>query len=345
MPIAALGSSENVRWTRAYEDIIKKAIAKVAPEYVCHRADENARPEEWWPSVIEHLCQDDICVVDVTGQNPNVYFELGIRFTIADRTIVVTQSMDDVKADIYGYNVLVYSEDPSRNSGFETKLRQAFEDIQSNREKIRNSVRKYLTKWSPPSEFEKVLTPAGPVENLPAIWKGVESQLADLGCVRLGFPGFPAELTPFVSSLDDKNALVCVTEPIVRGQRFPEFFSGFQNAFVKLASVLCDPRELNAYLARSFGKTILFSDVDILLVIVPCDGWVPGSKDLEDDLKEMYGGAQDIAQAKYRYHNALKRYRSKSSYGENANMCVFVWDSATMKTFRREYANAVASAE
>ena len=148
MTIGHRPSAEYNRWKKVYETIIKKVVEVADPTLVCYRADENMKPSEWWPDVIDHLYSDFLCIADVTGQNANVYYELGLRDVWHDRTIIITQNMDDVKVDKRDINAFLYSEDDlSLFTEFQVRIREAVQDINSNPQKIRNSVRRFQANW------------------------------------------------------------------------------------------------------------------------------------------------------------------------------------------------------
>jgi len=52
--------------------------------------------EDIWVSI----CKTRLVVADVTGRNPNVFYELGISHTLGKECIVITQEHDDVPFDI-----------------------------------------------------------------------------------------------------------------------------------------------------------------------------------------------------------------------------------------------------
>ena len=49
-----------------------------------------------------------VVLADLSGKNPNVFYEVGIAHSLGRRTILVAQSMDDVPFDLRALRVLHY---------------------------------------------------------------------------------------------------------------------------------------------------------------------------------------------------------------------------------------------
>lgn len=60
-------------------------------------------------SMIEHIAHADICIVDITGLNPNVFFELGIRYSLKRiNTILLKQKQTETPFDLNGCRCITY---------------------------------------------------------------------------------------------------------------------------------------------------------------------------------------------------------------------------------------------
>lgn len=60
-------------------------------------------------NILYNIAIADICIVDITGRNPNVFFELGIRYSLKEKvTILMRQANTDIPFDVSGYKCLVY---------------------------------------------------------------------------------------------------------------------------------------------------------------------------------------------------------------------------------------------
>ena len=59
--------------------------------------------------IVVGIAEADIIIADLTGLNPNVFYELGIAHTMDKKTIVITQNIDDLPFDIQPYRANQYS--------------------------------------------------------------------------------------------------------------------------------------------------------------------------------------------------------------------------------------------
>jgi hypothetical protein len=110
----------------------------------CHRADKEPRPGEIITHVIENLVGADIVVADLSRKNPNVFYELGVRHTVANNTILIADSIDDIPFDLRGLRAISYKYDPEGMLRFKKDLENAVRSIITGPQKIDNPVRRFL---------------------------------------------------------------------------------------------------------------------------------------------------------------------------------------------------------
>lgn len=79
-PIGEPGSETRRRSDQILNHVIKP-VAKQAG-YAAVRADEEGEPGLITHQVIQHLLDDPLVIADLTGRNPNVFYELAIRHAI-----------------------------------------------------------------------------------------------------------------------------------------------------------------------------------------------------------------------------------------------------------------------
>ncbi|WP_157973672.1 hypothetical protein [Tropicimonas sp. IMCC34043] len=84
-------------FSRAYQEIKRSLTAE---GYECHRADDFWNNNRIMDDVTELLCTSNIVICDLTGKNPNVFYEAGIAHALGKKVILITQSKDDVPFDL-----------------------------------------------------------------------------------------------------------------------------------------------------------------------------------------------------------------------------------------------------
>jgi hypothetical protein len=110
---------------RIYEEI-KPVIEKFGFEVKKANDLYTVKPviEDIW----EYINKASVIVADVTGKNPNVFYELGIAHTIGKRTIIITQNEEDVPFDLKYLRYFKYQDD---TTGWKN-LKDCLENILSN---------------------------------------------------------------------------------------------------------------------------------------------------------------------------------------------------------------------
>lgn len=54
----------------------------------------------------------DVYIADLTGANPNVYLELGVRWALRDKiTVLISQSVEDLKFNVFANRAILYYPD------------------------------------------------------------------------------------------------------------------------------------------------------------------------------------------------------------------------------------------
>lgn len=91
-PIGAEGSSTRRQADDGREFIVKPAVMELGLTPV--RADEIAQPGQITLQIIQHVLKAKAAVADLTGANPNVFYELAVRHT-ARLPVVLIAHVDD----------------------------------------------------------------------------------------------------------------------------------------------------------------------------------------------------------------------------------------------------------
>lgn len=75
----------------------------------CERADEDVIPGKITGKIYQYISGSGIIIADMTGKNPNVFYELGLAHAISENVILLTQSIDDVPFDLRDFIHIQYS--------------------------------------------------------------------------------------------------------------------------------------------------------------------------------------------------------------------------------------------
>jgi hypothetical protein len=95
-----------------YESIYKPAIERAGLR-AC-RADDLYRPSTIVTDIWTYTKSAKLILADLSGKNPNVFYELGLAHALAKPAILVTESMDDVPFDLRALRVLQYDKNQPR---------------------------------------------------------------------------------------------------------------------------------------------------------------------------------------------------------------------------------------
>ncbi|WP_243383483.1 nucleoside 2-deoxyribosyltransferase [Geothrix alkalitolerans] len=79
--------------------------------YEVFRADDINNSQNILSDIISSIAHSHLIVADLTGANPNVYYELGIAHALQRPVIMLTQDIKDLPFDLRSYRVIPYSTD------------------------------------------------------------------------------------------------------------------------------------------------------------------------------------------------------------------------------------------
>lgn len=120
-PIGTEGSPIRKRADAVLKHVIKPACTRVG--FVSERADEICEPGQITPGIIKKILQADIVVADLTGHNPNVFYELAIRHFVGGPTVQLIEASNSIPFDIYDTRTIRFdSTDLSSAASAKTQL-------------------------------------------------------------------------------------------------------------------------------------------------------------------------------------------------------------------------------
>jgi len=94
---------------RLYKEKIKPTVEACGLK--CLRADDLFSPTPILEDVWIHICKSKVIIADVTGRNPNVFYEVGIAHTVGRPVILITQDKADIPFDVAQFRYFLYSDD------------------------------------------------------------------------------------------------------------------------------------------------------------------------------------------------------------------------------------------
>lgn len=104
-----------------YNYFVKPSIEKHC-DMKCQRGDDMFGSNPIMDDVRQSIQRSRIVVADLTGRNPNVFYEVGIAHTLKKDVLLLSQSMNDVPFDVRHLRVLVYDATPRGCKQLEEKV-------------------------------------------------------------------------------------------------------------------------------------------------------------------------------------------------------------------------------
>jgi len=99
--IAPIGE-EGTEIRRRSDQVLKHIITPAAKDcgYYAVRADTISEPGMITSQVIQHLVDDPLVIADLTGRNPNVFYELAVRHAVRKPCVQIIQMGEPIPFDV-----------------------------------------------------------------------------------------------------------------------------------------------------------------------------------------------------------------------------------------------------
>src|SRR5690606_20324262 len=108
MPISDQPGYDVGHFKRVYEHIIKPACAEAGFHPV--RADDVHKTNHIALDIVKKVVESDMAICDLSGKNPNVLYELGIRQAFNKPVTIIKDSKTERIFDIQGFRDVEYDE-------------------------------------------------------------------------------------------------------------------------------------------------------------------------------------------------------------------------------------------
>ena len=106
--------------------------------YDMTRADEDPDPGQIMPQVLDSIANADVVIADVSGRNPNVYYELAVAHAARRPTVIIQEKDENLPFDIADMRAISYDlSRPPTTSAMAEAVRRAVVAAQSGRQ-LRN---------------------------------------------------------------------------------------------------------------------------------------------------------------------------------------------------------------
>ena len=94
----------------SFDDIYKLGIKSTCEELdsYCERVDEQIFQGSILDRILNQISKADVVIADMSGRNPNVFFEVGYAKALDKKLILLTSSTDDIPFDLKHYTHVIY---------------------------------------------------------------------------------------------------------------------------------------------------------------------------------------------------------------------------------------------
>lgn len=103
-----------------FEDLIKVPLEEAG--YDVQRADDISSSANIISDIVQSIESAHLIVADLTHQNQNVYYEVGLSHARSRPTILLTQNLEEVPFDLRSYRIIEYGIDYKSADQMKTKL-------------------------------------------------------------------------------------------------------------------------------------------------------------------------------------------------------------------------------
>ncbi|WP_407306405.1 hypothetical protein [Desulfosporosinus sp. SB140] len=128
-PIGKDGTETYELFKEVLDYIITPAIKNSGYKLKVIRADDIEHSGSFVKDILEKILESFIVIADLTGKNPNVFYELGIRHSLSTRTILISQLLDDIPSDLREYRTIIYDISLKGAKLFEDKFKRYLDEI------------------------------------------------------------------------------------------------------------------------------------------------------------------------------------------------------------------------
>lgn len=240
---------------KVYEDALEVLEQVIAPAcaavgLTAVRADAISATGDLTEQIFRHLRDDEVVIADLTGANPNVMYELGLRHTV-DKLTIQLGEYDSLPFDIGSIRTIQFSRSPHGLVQARNKLEQALSVGLADKGDLLPATRIWLEGHGSAAllPFEPGLeAEAGPAEDLP----GVIEQIADVERLLPELTAITVRISEEVSDLGTRAQSLNPEIEALNQQNAPA--AARLNLIARFANSISTPAENLDSLSKDFAS-------------------------------------------------------------------------------------------
>lgn len=129
-PIGAVGSPERFRADQLHDHVLTQLLSELG--YRLTRGDRDPDPGQILEAVLEQIVHADLIIADITGRNPNVFYELAVAHAAQRRTIMIQEGDERLPFDVANLRAIPYDIGcPSGTEDLRRAVRAAVESVEN----------------------------------------------------------------------------------------------------------------------------------------------------------------------------------------------------------------------
>ena len=101
------------RRTEIYEEYIKRPIESKL-DLQCRRVDEITKSREIMRDMWDMIMSCSIVIADLSDQNPNVFYELGLAHVLGKPVVLIVEDINDLPFDLRSVRNIIYGNSPKK---------------------------------------------------------------------------------------------------------------------------------------------------------------------------------------------------------------------------------------
>lgn len=208
-PIGEEGSDERKAADHALKYLVRRALAK--PKFVVERSDEDSTPGAITPRILGSIIEADVVIADLSGHNPNVFYELAVAHGHHKKTIHIQRTGERPAFDIKDMRIVFYRlDDPE-------KLEQAVRGLTQQVEAALASDKTVETPLTSTGRFLALDQSTDPAAEVAERLEAIEKMLTQRHLVRPSEIPTPSDSAALAEWVEDVVKSGIVPESRVRG--------------------------------------------------------------------------------------------------------------------------------